>query len=182
MRERAYVSLEQVKRWADCQTDTERCEAVHHAVRTAPTKKAAAALLGVNRSYLYDLLRKYGDPRSHGAGVGETNTPNPVGPPNTTNTVRGVGADTPVGRKGGVGRSVIQSTSYLTSRAPKPSFGDMEAEPTLSLTITLPLHLKAWLEVEATNRKYAERRPHKSMGAVIVDLLEREMARAKESQ
>lgn len=97
-----------MKRWKECRTPQARDAALREAFQLAAGKASRAAkFLGVDRTYLYDILRTYGDPRRQ--------SPDTLPAPNTADSVGSSGTvDRPDTTKS-VGRSSIGSTISLTA-------------------------------------------------------------------
>ena len=166
-----------IKPWKECGEPGEYEEALREAFRQAHgSVKAAARLLQMDRSYLYDCLKIYGDPR-----VAQPNTdneanavgkPNSVGLPNTPHTVG------PVGLDDRVGTSPYKSLRY---RHDPPSFGGVSsAAPAAatgtkaSLTVEIGDSYKTWLQFESIREQGRSGRKHPSMAAVIEQMIDRE--------
>lgn len=171
-----------MRRWKDCRGTPERVAALKAAFAGHNNARKAAALLGIDRSYLYDVLRTHGDPRQVGAAVtafsagaadavASASTPNGVASTNTPDTTTG-GA--------GVGRSPEKSLTYRhaapTFRGVTSAIADTAAERTELLTVEIPKRCKDWLEIEAVRRKQRGEIPRSAMKAVITELIERAMA------
>jgi len=153
-----------MKRWKDCRGTPQRMAALRAAFEaSAGQAKRAAVLLGVDRSYLYDILRTHGDPRLGVGGVGAAN------------------ADSSSPRVGGVGRSPENSLRY---RDPTPTLRGMPAATTERgeqvelLTVEIPKRCKDWLELEAVMRKQRGEIPRSAMKTIVVELIEAAMAKA----
>lgn len=161
-----------MKRWKDCRGTPERMRALLEAFTASRGEaKRAAALLGIDRSYLYDILRTHGDPR-----VGTTHTDNTVGSSNTesdTDTSTGV-ARTPENPL-----TYPRSTpSFRVVTSATASIEKGEQTQTELLTVEIPKRCKDWLELEALLRKQRGENPRGAMKTVVTGLIEEAMARA----
>jgi hypothetical protein len=161
-------------RWHSAKSPSERDRLIDEAFTLYPANvKRAAKWLGVNRQYLYELVRK------RLANVGRVATTDPVGSVGATDTV-GIDA---------LSAEVMTSQRFaLTADTPHPTFPNVSTtsvattdEEPEQTTINLPKKWLHWVEAEALRRKHVEG-GRMSKGRVIVEALELLRERLAESE
>jgi hypothetical protein len=168
-RGRARVTSASMRQWRDCKGTQQRKDALVEALRiSAGNKSDAAKLLGLSRQHLYRILA---DPSRHGLGgdggdAGDSVTQSYMGR-------RDTGGDR-------YARVTRNSDESLTYGHPRPSLTAVSTEPavdSVAMTLVLPRRCAEWLDLESVRRKHALGHGKPAKSPIVVDLIEREMAR-----
>lgn len=172
-RGRADVTLASMRQWRDCRETQERRATLIEALSIARGNKShAAKLLGLSRQHLHRILL---DPSRHGL-------PDDRVSPRVTPVTEGDG-EPDVSRRAAVGavtRSAYRSLTYAVARPTLVAVSTQQAaaiDDGVTVTLVLPRHCVEWLDLESIKRKHALGHGKSSKAPIVVELIEREIAR-----
>jgi hypothetical protein len=159
--------------WHNARRKSERLRLLREALASGNMTHAARAL-GVNRSHLYAILRKYTRELDDAVGGHDT-----VGKDNAVGLVGSVGATNSVGMEPAVGVTIADSLTYGERDR---SFGRVSMEhlaakeETQRVAFDLPRSCLEWLDREALRRKHAAGCGHAAKSPIVIDLIRQAMA------
>lgn len=180
-----------MKRWREVSGGSvrERREVLVEALRLYPNRSQAAAALGINRQYLYELLGAYGistrdtpDTSDTPDTVRTTDRTDSGGAPDSVGSTDTPDSDASDNARGAVGPTQEESLTYgrpdrtfATAMSTAIAANDAQTEPTVRTAVDLPKDVSEWLELEAVREKQQTGASRPAKSPIVVRALRRMM-------
>ena len=170
------VTSASMRQWRDCKGSPERQASLVEALAISRGNKShAAKLLGLSRQHLHRILS---DPPRHGLPDDSVALRDSATRGYDTSSVTRRSPESDVTRTTG------HSLTYGVSKPTLVSVSTTQAaiESGVAVTLVLPRHCVEWLDLESIRRKHALGHGKSSKAPIVVDLIEREIARQSEGE